>query len=138
MAFAGSSQASSKTAASGESASGFLSQSTNLDREIARPEMVMTGLTISVLVTSCVLWRLCPRLWCDSLASAKPAHWSGRYTGTWIWWQHVRDPSAIAVHQAHLRPVSVVRIGPAELSVCCVDGGLRAIYGIRYLMPKTA
>jgi len=67
------------------------------------------GLTITLLVAACVLWRLYLRLRYDPLASAEAAHWSVRYTGAWIWWQHVRDRSAVAVHQAHLRHGPVVR-----------------------------
>lgn len=93
-----------------------------------------------ILLAAYVLWlawRSLGRFLKDPLASAKKAHWSAPYTGLWIWWQHIHDRSAEVVHQMHLRHGPVIRLGPSELSVCCVDGGIDVIYGFREAMPKT-
>ncbi|KAK4892094.1 hypothetical protein LTR27_009444 [Elasticomyces elasticus] len=73
----------------------------------------------------------------DPLKAAKSAHWSARYSGLWLWWQHFQDAGTDAVHKAHLRHGPVVRLGPSEISVCAVEGGLDTIYSFRDPMPKT-
>lgn len=99
--------------------------------------MAASGVLIILFVAASILWRLYSYLRNDPLVSVNRAHWSARYTGTWIWWQHIRDNTTAAVHQAHLRHGPVVRLGPSEVSVCCVDGGLDVIYGTRERLPKT-
>ena len=69
------------------------------------------------------------------LNAAKDAHWSVRFYGAWIWWQRVFERDAQAVHEAHLRLGPVLRLGPSEVSVCDVEGGLKPIYEGR--LPKT-
>ena len=69
------------------------------------------------------------------LNAAPDANWSVKYSGLWIWWQRTLEKDALAVHQAHLKHGSVLRLAPNELSINDVDGGLKPIYTDR--MPKT-
>ena len=39
------------------------------------------------------------------------------------------------IHNAHLKHGPIVRLGPNELSVNCIDGGLRTIYAGGFEKP---
>ena len=110
-------------------------------RRLNSPSVVLmapsSGLLVLIVAVLVALLRFLVRLRNDPLKVAKEAHWSARYSGVWIWWQHLNDRGADAVHQAHLRYGPVVRLGPSELSVCAVEGGLDTIYSFREPMLKT-
>lgn len=78
--------------------------------------------------------KLCYRILYSPLNSASDAHWSVKLCGLWIWWHRVNERDAPAVQDAHVRCGPVVRLGPNEVSVNDVDGGLKPIYDGR--MPK--
>lgn len=63
------------------------------------------------------------------LRKIPPAHWSSPISPLWILYTRRRrneNATILALHQA-LGPL--VRLGPSEVSVNCVDGGIRTIYG---------
>jgi hypothetical protein len=101
------------------------------------PMAQINSQTIAALVLVYCAWRLTRAFWQDPLNKAKNAHWSAPYSDLWIWWQRFNDRGAGAVHQAHLANGPVIRLGPRELSVCSVEGGIDKIYGFRNSMPKT-
>ncbi|KAK5709833.1 hypothetical protein LTR17_019447 [Elasticomyces elasticus] len=96
-----------------------------------------SGVTVVALIGSAFIVLLLQTRR-DPLKAAKSAHWSARYSSLWLWWQHFHDVGADAVHKAHVRHGPVVRLGPLEISVCAVEGGLDTIYSFRDPMPKTA
>lgn len=99
--------------------------------------MFLSGWALAIAILVCGCWRAYQRLWKNPLSAAKNVHWSAPYTGFWIWWQHFNDRSAEAVHQAHVRHGPVVRLAPAELSVCEIKGGLDVIYSFKDALPKS-
>ncbi|KAF2153874.1 putative cytochrome P450 monooxygenase [Myriangium duriaei CBS 260.36] len=66
------------------------------------------------------------------LAKVPSAHWSSSVTPLWILIQRRRGRENPMVHAAHERLGSLVRLGPNEIAVNCVDGGIRTIYGGGY------
>jgi len=91
--------------------------------------------TIAVLCTIFYfLIKFSYRVFYSPLNSAPDAHWSVKFCGLWIWWHRVNERDAPAVQDAHVRCGPVVRLGPNEVSVNDVDGGLKPIYDGR--MPK--
>jgi unspecific monooxygenase len=57
------------------------------------------------------------------------AHWFIPLFGdTWITWQRYQERNNRVTYGAHLKYGSVVRMGDNELSVNCVDNGIRTIY----------
>ena len=92
-------------------------------------------LSVYCLCVAIYVAKLCRRALYSPLNGAKDAHWSVRYCGAWIWWQRCLERDAQAVHSAHLRLGPVIRLGPVEISVNDVDGGLKPIYEGR--LPKT-
>ena len=62
------------------------------------------------------------------LARIPGAHPIAPYSSLWILWTRYRKLELQTIHQAHLKHGPIVRLGPSELSVNCVDGGIRTIY----------
>ncbi|KAF2664330.1 cytochrome P450 monooxygenase-like protein [Microthyrium microscopicum] len=63
------------------------------------------------------------------LSSIPVAHPLARYTSLWILWTRYSDRESQRIHASHQRLGPVVLLGPNEVSVNCVDGGIRTIYG---------
>ncbi|KIW14794.1 hypothetical protein PV08_07579 [Exophiala spinifera] len=58
-----------------------------------------------------------------------PAHWSVPFFGDlWITYQRYRERNNAVTYAAHLKRGPVVRMGLNELSVNCVENGIRTIY----------
>ena len=57
------------------------------------------------------------------------AHWSIPIFGdVWITWQRYKERNNAVTYAAHLKQGTVVRMGANELSVNCVENGIRTIY----------
>ncbi|KEF55058.1 uncharacterized protein A1O9_08711 [Exophiala aquamarina CBS 119918] len=57
------------------------------------------------------------------------AHWSIPIFGdSWITWQRYKERNNAVTYAAHLKHGTVVRMGANELSVNCVENGIRTIY----------
>jgi unspecific monooxygenase len=63
------------------------------------------------------------------LAKIPNAHWSAPISPLWILFHRQRQNDTPTVHDAHTRLGPLVRLAPNEISVNCVDGGIRTIYG---------
>ncbi|KAJ4523393.1 hypothetical protein HRR83_000040 [Exophiala dermatitidis] len=58
-----------------------------------------------------------------------PAHWSIPIFGDlWITYQRYRSRNNAVTYAAHLKHGSVVRMGANELSINCVDNGIKTVY----------
>lgn len=63
------------------------------------------------------------------LSKVPNAHWSASISPLWILYHRLVQNDTPTVHQAHGRLGPVIRLAPNELSVNCVEGGIRTIYG---------
>jgi hypothetical protein len=63
------------------------------------------------------------------LSRVPNAHWSASFSSAWILWVRFTNRENRERHGAHLGNGPVVRLGPNEISVNCVDGGIRSVYG---------
>lgn len=66
------------------------------------------------------------------LRKIPPAHWSAPVSPLWILYTRRRRNENATIHALHQRLGPLVRLGPNEISVNCVDGGIRTIYGGSY------
>jgi hypothetical protein len=64
----------------------------------------------------------------SQLAKVPAANFWASFTGAWIWWKRFRECDSQAVHQAHMAKGDFVRLSPYEISVNCVEGGVKVIY----------
>ena len=74
------------------------------------------------------MFRL-PCLPLTTVENTKNIHSVGAITSLWMLWIPVCNVENDNVFQAHKRYGPVVRLGPNELSVSCVDEGIKSIYG---------
>lgn len=66
------------------------------------------------------------------LRKIPPAHWSAPISPLWILYTRRRRNENKTIHALHQRLGPLVRLGPSEVSVNCVDGGIRTVYGGGY------
>ena len=62
------------------------------------------------------------------LAKIPSAHWTCSFSPLWILYQRWQRRNNNVTYAAHRALGSIVRLGPKELSINCVDGGIRTIY----------
>lgn len=57
------------------------------------------------------------------------AHPLAPFTSTWMLWVRYRNKENETILKAHYRHGKIVRLGPREVSVNCVDNGIKTIFG---------
>ncbi|KAL8825593.1 MAG: hypothetical protein Q9170_007737 [Blastenia crenularia] len=62
------------------------------------------------------------------LAAIPAAHFTASWSPLWILWVRYSSIEVQTIHKAHVKHGPIVRLGPNEISVNCVDGGIRTIY----------
>ena len=70
------------------------------------------------------------------LAKIPNAHFTSCISPAWIYWKRYKGLETRTIHAAHQRLGSIVKLAPNELSVDCVDGGIRTIYGGGFEKPE--
>lgn len=70
------------------------------------------------------------------LAKLPNAHPFSAVTDLWILWIRYRNREIQEVDAAHKKYGAVVRLGLRDVSVNCVDGGVRTIYGGGFDKPQ--
>ena len=63
------------------------------------------------------------------LSKLPNAHLSCSFSPLWIWWKRYQEKENQAIHAAHVEHGDIVRLGPNEVSIGCVDEGIRTVYG---------
>ncbi|MCJ1367860.1 hypothetical protein MMC16_006996 [Acarospora aff. strigata] len=83
----------------------------------------------SIALSVLVIYRyiLYP-IFLSPLSKVPNAHPSSAVSPAWILWTRFKKRENSAVHGAHKKYGSVIRLAPNEISVNCVDGGIRTIY----------
>ncbi|KAL9113228.1 MAG: hypothetical protein Q9227_002563 [Pyrenula ochraceoflavens] len=62
------------------------------------------------------------------LSQIPNAHPTAPFSEAWILWKRYQRQNNRTIHAAHVKHGRIVRLAPNELSVNCVDGGIRTIY----------
>lgn len=71
----------------------------------------------------------------SSLSKIPNAHFTSAFSPCWILWQRFKEEEIHVIHAAHQKHGPIVRLGPRDISVNCVDGGLRTIYTGNFEKP---
>jgi hypothetical protein len=82
--------------------------------------------TIGVLylIYQFLLWPV----FLSPVAKIPPAHPIARFTSAWIFWIRYKRREVQTIHQAHQKLGPIIRLGPEEISVNCVKGGIQTVY----------
>lgn len=85
---------------------------------------------LAALVLSClVVYRyIIYPAFLSPLSKVANAHPTSSISPLWIWWVRYSFRENRTIYAAHKKHGPVVRLSPSELSVNCVDQGLRTIY----------
>lgn len=62
------------------------------------------------------------------LSKLPNAHFTCSISGLWILWRRYQERELNTIFKSHQKHGPIVRLGPNEVSVNCVDGGIRTIY----------
>lgn len=90
-------------------------------------------LSLSMLAIPCILlfliykYIIYPSL-LSPLSKIPDAHPTSPFSPLWILWKRYSQKEVHAIHTAHEKYGDIVRLGPNEVSVSCVDEGLKTIY----------
>jgi hypothetical protein len=71
-------------------------------------------------------------LFLSPLSRVPNAHWSVPFSPLWILYHRLKQNDTPTVHRMHGKLGPIIRLAPNELSVNCVEGGIRTIYGGGY------
>lgn len=63
------------------------------------------------------------------LSKIPNAHPTAPISPLWIIWKRFRGQNNQTIHAAHERLGPIVRLGPSEISINCVEGGIKTVYG---------
>ncbi|KAE8396606.1 cytochrome P450 [Aspergillus alliaceus] len=62
------------------------------------------------------------------LSKIPNAHWSVPISPVWMLWKRFRSQNNRTIHAAHARLGPIVRLSPSEISINCVEGGIKSVY----------
>jgi unspecific monooxygenase len=62
------------------------------------------------------------------LSKIPNAHWTASISPLWILWKRFQSQNNRTVHAAHERLGPIVRLAPSEISINCVEGGIKSVY----------
>src|ERR1700761_1310638 len=66
------------------------------------------------------------------LSKIPSAHWSAPLSSAWILWVRFSSREVSTIHKAHERFGPIIQLGPREVSINCVQGGILKVYGGGY------
>lgn len=69
------------------------------------------------------------------LSKIPSGHITASWSPLWILWVRYTRVEVQTIHKAHVKLGPIVRLGPNEVSINCVDGGLRTVYAGGFEKP---
>lgn len=88
----------------------------------------MTSLVAIAIVAVVVYKGIIYPAFISPLAKIPNAHWSVPISPIWMLWRRFRMQNNRTIQAAHERLGPIVRLGPSEISVNCVDDGIKSVY----------
>lgn len=91
--------------------------------------MISLSLVAVPLVVSYLVYKyLVFPVFLSPLSKIPSAHFSSSFSPVWILWKRYKAQENRTIHAAHVKCGNIVRLGPNEVSVACVDDGIRTVY----------
>ncbi|KAJ5911698.1 uncharacterized protein N7473_001001 [Penicillium subrubescens] len=88
----------------------------------------MTSLVAVAIVAAVIYKAIIYPAFISPLAKIPNAHWSVPISPVWMLWRRFRMQNNRTIQAAHERLGPIVRLGPSEISINCVDGGIKSVY----------
>jgi unspecific monooxygenase len=89
----------------------------------------VTGAGIALMLSALIYRFLLYPVFISPLSRIPSAHFISPISPAWIIWKRFRETNNRTIHEAHKRLGPIVRLGPSEISVNCVEGGIKTVYG---------
>lgn len=86
--------------------------------------LVVGPLALSYLVYKYLIYPV----FLSPLSKIHNAHLSSSFSPLWILSKRRNEQENRAIHAAHVKHGDIVRLGPNEVSIACVDEGIRTVY----------
>ncbi|KAK1149313.1 hypothetical protein N8T08_006535 [Aspergillus melleus] len=64
----------------------------------------------------------------SSLSKIPNAHWTAPVSPLWMLWKRFQSENNRTIHAAHERLGPIVRLSPSEISINCVEDGIKTVY----------
>ena len=88
----------------------------------------MLGIILIGLVFLAVYKYILHPLFLSALADIPSAHPLSSVTSLWIQWMRFSGQEVLAVNDAFLRKGAVVKLGPSDIAVNTIEGGVKTVY----------
>ncbi|KAJ5374094.1 hypothetical protein N7517_006100 [Penicillium concentricum] len=62
------------------------------------------------------------------LSKIPNVHWSASFSPVWMLWRRFTSRNNRTIQAAHEKLGPIVRLGPSEISINCVEGGIKSVY----------
>lgn len=79
-------------------------------------------------VIYCIWTYLVYPAFLSPLSKIPNAHFTSSFSPFWMLWKRYKAAEVRTIHEAHLKHGPIVRLGSNEISVNCVDDGIKTIY----------
>lgn len=83
---------------------------------------------LSLILVACYKFIIHPTF-ISPLSRVPNAHWSSPLSPIWILWIRYQRRENATLHASHSKYGPILRLGPNEISVNSLDGGIRSVYG---------
>lgn len=90
--------------------------------------ITVTGLVVALLAVLLCYKVIIYPTFISPLSKIPNAHWSAPISPAWMLWRRFTSRNNRTIQSLHERLGPIVRLGPSEISINCVDGGIKSIY----------
>ena len=84
--------------------------------------------SVAILVFAFYKYIFYP-IFLSPLSKIPNAHFTSSISPAWIMWNRYRERNNVSTYNAHRKHGPIVRLAPNEVSINCVDDGIRGVYG---------
>ncbi|KAH8801390.1 putative cytochrome P450 monooxygenase [Xylogone sp. PMI_703] len=90
---------------------------------------VLTTFVIFGVIILCIWKFVIYPVYFSPLSKIPNAHWTSPISSVWILWVRLKGRNNRTIHAAHEKYGPIVRLGPSEISINCIEGGVKTVYG---------
>jgi hypothetical protein len=88
----------------------------------------LTSLAVGLLAVLVFYKAVIYPAFISPLSKIPNAHWSVPITPAWMLWKRFTSRNNRTIQAVHEKLGPIVRLGPSEISINCVEGGIKAVY----------